>query len=168
MESVIISDFDGCIVQDKAIFINSIVSRIINKMNAIIPVVIVTARATEKSKVEALQLLKSADLSHIPVFFRDMKEYDHSPSGLISFKSDCIKSMSLLKRPIIGIGDNDTDDEAYRLARVNHVVRIQWDDQENRSDLTYVIHVRNNNLADVWIQIINYLERIGHYGLGAS
>lgn len=162
VDPLIISDFDGCIVKEKGSHIDNVVSQTLSELNKEVQIIIVTARATEKSKREAREMLRNADLGHIPVFFRDLNVYDNSPTGLMSYKAHIIKSFCRNRFiPIIGIGDNETDDRAYYLANVRHVVRIRWGDSVAIHPQSRIIEVKESNLGVVWSEIYNYFERIG-------
>lgn len=162
MIQVIISDFDGCILKEKENHIDAMVSKTIIEMNKQIPVKIVTARATDKSMKEAKEMLLKAGLSHIPIFFRDMNVHDNSPTGLIAYKASMITSLSQEHIvPVIGIGDNETDDEAYHLTNVRHIIRIRWEESVHIPVQSHVINVEEDNLGEVWCEIKKYVEKMG-------
>ena len=159
---VIISDFDGCILKEKGNHIEAMVSKTIIEMNKQIPVIIVTARATAKSIKEAKEMLLKAELSHIPIFFRDMNVHDNSPSGLIAYKGS--SSVSLSPIPIIGTTcswDNDVIIEAYHLTNVRHIIRIRWEESVHIPVQSHVINVEEDNLGEVWCEIKKYVEMMG-------
>jgi hypothetical protein len=161
MKKVLIADFDGCIIQEKCDRIERPVSQCIIQINNRIPVMIVTARATPKSIGEAIKMLAAAELSHLPIFFRDVNLFDNSPDGLIAYKANVIQSITAKQLiPIFGIGDNATDDQAYKRSHVEHIIRIRWGEALDVLSGSHVIDIKANNLALAWEQISTYIEGV--------
>ena len=85
-----------------------------------------------------------------------MNVHDNSPSGLIAYKASMITSLSQEHIvPVIGIGDNETDDEAYHLTNVRHIIRIRWEESVHIPVQSHVINVEEDNLGEVWCEIKN-------------
>lgn len=139
MKNGIVCDFDGCVVGKGGKRIEPAIGQILKEMHARTPITFVSARATEKSKSEALRALQEIDCGHIPILFRDREKFDHSKEGLTHYKIQTIQQLQETGQSFyLGIGDEDSDEAAYDACGFE-VIRVQ--------------HVEEETLKDVWREI---------------
>ncbi|HLF27505.1 MAG TPA: hypothetical protein VJG32_14315 [Anaerolineae bacterium] len=155
MCSLLVTDFDGCLVaeDDKtAHAIHPTVAAMLKCIDRRAPVIIVTARASAKAVTAARTALRQAGLAHMPFLHRDMTLHDHSAEGIISAKVQAIEGYAAEHnlKPWAGIGDGLIDERVYqRLAMT--IVRFAWRPDgapDSAAQLLYAVDAER--LPDVW------------------
>lgn len=177
MGSLVVTDFDGCLVaeNDKSVdAIHPAVADAVRHIDRRLPVIVVSARASDKAVAAARAALRQAGLAHIPFLCRDMARHDNSAQGIISAKVEAIEAYAAAHqlKPWIGIGDEAVDESVYqRLAMT--IVRFAWPSARAlRSAAGQVYDVDADRLPDAWRSVYedlvcNLVGSNGHAGSDA-
>lgn len=157
MKRLVVTDFDGCLCMPENIDILDDVASSLVKIATHTPVIILSARATEKAVQRAALSLQAAGLAHFPFVYRDMKRFTNSDTDLIAYKNHVINTYALQNGliPAFGIGDHPTDEIAYLSCNME-VHHLLWENISCPFN-PYVYHylVSSANLATVWESIVD-------------
>ncbi|MGE5571463.1 MAG: hypothetical protein ACM3ZU_00375 [Bacteroidota bacterium] len=164
MRFLVVTDFDGCLVTKGADLIAPEVAQRIKRINDIVPVIIVTARASARAVSAAAAALDQVSLGAVPFFHRDMNLYDNSSHGIISAKVAAIQQY--VERhglePAIGIGDESDDEVVYRMLGMIPF-RVIWgtpDAVRLSTPAEYCYTVSEDGLPELWDRIHDDIARL--------
>lgn len=160
MSFLLVTDFDGCVCDRRDERIVYGVAATLRALHSRYGVLVVSSRATRRATAVASEALERAGLSALPFVHRDLRAFDDSPRSLVAAKIDAIQQQSQLTgcSPIIGIGDQSTDEEAYVACGLVSL-RVFWTKKEGCGS-TYRFDAGSRPLSDVWREIAKVVEEI--------
>lgn len=121
----LVLDYDDTVAQEHR-KLDSEVGQTLTRLGEHFAIVILSARATDKSIAGLHEELQRCELGGLTVFTRNMSEFDNSPGSLFSYKT---AAMCELRRGghrlHVGIGDQESDMLAYKAIGIPGI-KIDW------------------------------------------